>query len=49
MIISTVVQCIIGWLLIEKVPYWLGIRGMFATVLKVIGVLIIVFALLSWI
>lgn len=49
LIISTVVQCLIGWILIEKVPSWLGIRGVFATVLKVIGVLIIIFALLAWI
>lgn len=48
-LIHTVVRIIIGWLLIEKVPAWLNIRGIVATILKVIGVLIIISALLDWI
>jgi hypothetical protein len=48
-LIHTVVRIIIGWLLIEKVPAWLNIRGIVATILKIIGVLIIISALLDWI
>lgn len=48
-LIHTVVRIIIGWLLIERVPAWLNIRGIVATILKIIGVLIIISALLDWI
>ena len=47
-LIHTAVRILIGWLLIEKVPAWLNIRGIVATILKVIGVLIIISALLDW-
>lgn len=47
-LIGTVIQCLLGWLLIEKVPSWLGISGIFATIVKVIGILIIIRALLAW-
>lgn len=48
-LIHTAVRILIGWLLIEKVPAWLNIRGIVATILKIIGVLIIISALLDWI
>ncbi len=48
-LIHTAVRILIGWLLIERVPAWLNIRGIVATILKVIGVLIIISALLDWI
>ena len=48
-LISTIVEIIIGWLLIQRVPDWLDLRGFIATVVKVIGVLIIIGAILSWI
>ena len=48
-LIHTAVRIIIGWLLIERVPAWLNIRGIVATILKVIGVLVIISALLDWI
>ncbi len=48
-LIHTAVRILIGWLLIDKVPAWLNIRGIVATILKVIGVLIIISALLYWI
>lgn len=48
-IISTAIQCLIGYLFIAYIPVWLKIRGTFATILKIIGVLIILGALLSWI
>lgn len=47
-IISTLIQCLVGWLLIEKVPAWLKISGVFATIVKIIGVLIILRALIAW-
>lgn len=48
-LIHTAIRILIGWLLIEKVPAWLNIRGIIATILKIIGVLIIISALLDWI
>lgn len=48
-LIHTAVRILIGWLLIERVPAWLKIRGIVATILKIIGVLIIISALLDWI
>ena len=48
-LIHTAVRILIGWLLIERVPAWLNIRGIVATILKIIGVLIIISALLDWI
>ena len=56
-LIHTAIRILIGWLLIERVPVWLinrvpawlNIRGIVATILKVIGVLIIISALLYWI
>lgn len=48
-LIHTAVRILIGWLLIDRVPEWLNIRGIVATILKVIGVLIIISALLDWI
>lgn len=47
MLIHLVVYVIIGWLLIDRVPVWLGLRGLIATIVKVIGVLIIICALLN--
>lgn len=48
-LIHTAVRILIGWLLIERVPAWLNIRGIVATILKIIGVLIIISALLDWV
>ena len=48
-LIHTAVRIILAWLLIERIPAWLNIRGIVATILKVIGVLIIISALLDWI
>ena len=48
-LIHTAVRIIIGWLLIERIPAWLNIRGIVATILKVRGVWIIISALLDWI
>ena len=48
-LIHTAIRILIGWLLIEGVPAWLNIRGIVATILKIIGVLIIIRALLDWI
>lgn len=48
-LISTVVRILIGWILIDKVPLWLNLSGIIATIIKVIGVLIIISALLVWI
>lgn len=47
-LIHTAIRILIGWLLIERVPVWLNVRGIIATILKVIGVLIIISALLDW-
>ena len=47
-LIGTLIQCLVGWLLIEKVPSWLKISGFFATIVKVIGILVILRALIAW-
>lgn len=46
-LISAAVQCIIGWLFIDRIPAWLKIRGIVATILRILGVIIIIAALLS--
>lgn len=48
-LIHTAIRIIIGWILIDKVPSWLNLSGIIATIIKVIGVLIIISALLAWI
>lgn len=48
-LIRTAILVLIGWLLIDRVPSWLKIRGFIATILKIIGVLIIIMALLEWV
>lgn len=48
-LISTAIRVLIGWILIDKVPMWLNLSGIIATIIKVIGVLIIISALLAWI
>ena len=49
LLISTAVRILIGWILIDKVPSWLNLDGIVAKIIKIIGVLIIISALLSWI
>ena len=49
LLISTAVKTLIGWILIDKVPFWLNLSGIIATIIKVIGVLIIISALLDWV
>ena len=49
LLISTAVRILIGWLLIDRVSAWLNLRGIIATIIKVIGVLIIISALLAWV
>lgn len=46
--ISLLIQCLLGWLLIDKIPAWLGITGTFALIIRIIGVLIIIRALLTF-
>lgn len=48
-LISTAIKILIGWILIDKVPSWLDLRGIIATIIKVIGVLIIISALWDWV
>lgn len=48
-LISTAVKIIIGWLLIDRVPQWLSLRGFISTIIKIIGVLVIISALLDWV
>jgi hypothetical protein len=48
-IISTIVQLLIGWILIQYVPYWLKLKGGFAMIVKVVGVVVFIGALLVWV
>lgn len=47
-LIHTAVRILIGWILIEYVPKWLSLKSIINTIIKVIGVLIIISALLDW-
>ena len=47
-LIRTAIHILIGWILIEIVPSWLNLRGVIATIIKVIGILIILSAFMSW-
>lgn len=47
--ISTAARILIGWILIDKVPAWLELTGTISKIVKVIGVLIIISALLAWV
>ncbi len=49
LLIHTAVKILIGWIIIDKVPSWLNLRGVIATIIKIIGILIILSALLDWI
>lgn len=48
-LIHTAVRILIGWILIEYVPQWLNLKGIINTIIKIIGVLIIISALLDWV
>lgn len=48
-LISTLVKIVIGWLFIDRVPTWLNLKGFIAFIVKLIGILIILSALLDWI
>ena len=48
-LISTAVKILIGWIIIDKVPSWLNLNSIITTIIKVIGVLIIISALLDWV
>lgn len=48
-ILSTAVCILIGWLLIEKVSKWIGVRGRTAKIIKVVGVVVIIGSLLAWV
>lgn len=48
-LISTAIKILIGWIVLDKVPAWLNLRGIIATIIKVIGILIIISALLDWV
>lgn len=48
-LIHTAVRVLIGWILIEYVPKWLILKGIINSIIKVIGVLIIISALLNWV
>lgn len=48
-LITTAIRIIIGWILIDKVPRWLGLTGIIATIIKVLGVIVILSALFAWI
>ena len=48
-IISTLVEILIGYILIQRVSEWLNLRGFIAIIVKVIGILVIIGALISWV
>lgn len=46
-LISMAVQVLIGWIVLDKVPSWLNLRGIISTIIKIFGILIIISALLQ--
>lgn len=40
--IGAIIEIVIGWFLIDKVPGIVGARGLLATVIKIIGVLALI-------
>lgn len=48
-LIHTAIRILIGWILIDRVPVWLGLSGIIAMIIKVISVLIILSALFAWV
>lgn len=48
-LIHTLIKCLIGYLFIAYIPKWLKVTGIIDTILKIIGILIILSALLDWI
>lgn len=47
-IIHTAICILIGWLLIEYIPRWLSLKGIISLIVKIVGVLVIIGALLEW-
>lgn len=48
-LISTAVKILVGWIVLDKVPLWLNLQGIIGKIIKVIGILIIISALLDWV
>lgn len=48
-IISTAVQILIGWLLVNYVPRWVRLKGIIDKIVRVVGVVVIITALMKWI
>lgn len=48
-ILSTAICILIGWILIDKVPKWVGLKGTVSTIVKVVGVIVIIGSLLAWV
>jgi len=48
-IVSTLITLLIGYILIDNVPGWLNLKGIFATIVKIVGILVVLSALLVWI
>ena len=46
-IVDAAIQVLIGWIMVVKIPVWLKLKGKVSMIVKVIGVLIIIFGLLS--
>lgn len=40
--IGAIIKIVIGWFLIDKVPGIVGAKGLFCTVIKVVGVLVLI-------
>lgn len=47
--ISLLIQCLIGYLFIDKIPQWLQLDGLIALITRIIGIAIIVRALIYFI
>lgn len=48
-ILGLLIQCLIGYLFIDQIPKWLHVSGTIALILRIIGVVIIVRALIYFV
>ena len=47
-LIHTTIKILIGWVIFDMVPRWLSLKGLVSTIVKIIGVLIMISAITAW-
>ena len=47
MLISSIIKIIIGWFVLEKMPGVVGAKDLLATIIKIIGVIVLISGLID--